>query len=160
MRRVLTGALAAVALLSGCTATTEKKDGPAEGAVRILASSELRDMEPIIERVGADIGVDVSLSYTGTLDAVDTLAEGEADHRYQAVWLSSNDYLRLRPEAARRVVSETEVMASPVAIGVKPATLGELGWQPDDVTWAQVAEAVRDDGLTYGMTDPTVSNSG
>ncbi|NUR65227.1 MAG: solute-binding protein, partial [Streptomyces sp.] len=160
MRRVLTGALAAVALLSGCTATTEKKDGPAEGAVRILASSELRDMEPIIERVGADIGVDVSLSYTGTLDAVDTLAKGEADHRYQAVWLSSNDYLRLRPEAARRVVSETEVMASPVAIGVKPATLGELGWQPDDVTWAQVAEAVRDDGLTYGMTDPTVSNSG
>ncbi|NUS27494.1 MAG: VWA domain-containing protein [Streptomyces sp.] len=160
MRRVVTGALAAVALLSGCTGTPENQDGPAEGAVRILASSELRDMEPIIERVGADIGVDVSLSYTGTLDAVDTLAEGEADHRYQAVWLSSNDYLRLRPEAARRVVSETEVMASPVAIGVKPATLGELGWQPDDVTWAQVAEAVRDDGLTYGMTDPTVSNSG
>ncbi|MFI9826548.1 substrate-binding domain-containing protein [Streptomyces sp. NPDC051913] len=160
MRRALTGTLAAVALLSGCTGTTERKDGPAEGAVRILASSELRDMEPIVERVGADIGVDVSLSYTGTLDAVDTLAKGKADHRYQAVWLSSNDYLRLRPEAARRVVSETEVMASPVAIGVKQATLGELGWQPDDVTWAQVAEAVRDDGLTYGMTDPTVSNSG
>ncbi|WP_329335326.1 VWA domain-containing protein [Streptomyces sp. NBC_00663] len=160
MRRVLMGVLAVVALLSGCTGTAEKKDGPAEGAVWILASSELRDMEPIVEQVGADIGVDVRLFYTGTLDAVDTLAKGEADHHYQAVWLSSNDYLRLRPEAARRVVSETEVMASPVAIGVKRDTLRELGWKPDDVTWAQVARAVRDDGLTYGMTDPTVSNSG
>ncbi|NNN32477.1 VWA domain-containing protein [Streptomyces sp. S3(2020)] len=162
MRRALVYVLAVTALLSGCTAAPREteKEGPGDGSLWILASSELSDMEPIVERVGADIGVDVKLFYTGTLDAVDTLAKGEADKWYQAVWLSSDDYLRLRPEAARRVVSETPVMSSPVAIGVKPATLRELGWKPDDVTWAKVAQAARDDRLTYGMTDPTVSNSG
>lgn len=161
MRRALAFLLAAVALLvgTGCTAEKQEEKKP-EGYLQILASSELRDMEPIVERIGADIGVDVRLFYMGTREATEVLATGEADKWYQAMWLSSNDYLHLRPEAARRVVSETPVMSSPVALGVKPATLRKLGWKPDDVTWAQVAQAVRDDKLTYGMTDPNSSNSG
>lgn len=160
MRRALICALAAVALLAGCTAGEEKGGGSDPDALHILASSELSDMEPILERVGADLGVPVELSYAGTLDAVDRLAKGTADGRFDAVWLSSNDYLRLRPEAARKIVSETTVMASPVALGVKPATLRELGWNPTDVTWSQVEKAVADGRLTYGMTDPSRSNSG
>jgi len=160
MRRALTCALAAVALLAGCTAGEEQAKGSDPNALHVLASSELSDMEPILERVGADLGVPVELSYAGTLDAVDRLAKGKADGRFDAVWLSSNDYLRLRPEAARKIVSETTVMASPVALGVKPATLRELGWNPADVTWSQVEKAVADGELTYGMTDPSRSNSG
>ncbi|SNX63680.1 Ca-activated chloride channel family protein [Streptomyces sp. TLI_55] len=160
MRRALTCALAAVALLAGCTAGEQKSGGSDPDALHILASSELSDMEPILERVGADLGVPVELSYAGTLDAVDRLAKGKADGRFDAVWLSSDDYLRLRPEAARKIVSETTVMASPVALGVKPATLRELGWNPADVTWSQVEKAVADGRLTYGMTDPSRSNSG
>ncbi|MDQ0599280.1 Ca-activated chloride channel family protein [Streptomyces canus] len=160
MRRALALVLAVVALLAGAGCTAEKETRRADGHLWILASSELRDMEPIVERVGADIGVDVRLFYMGTLEAADVLAKGEADQWYQAVWLSSNDSLRLRPEAARRVVSETPVMSSPVALGVRPAALRKLGGKPDDVTWARVAQAVRDDGLTYGMTDPGSSNSG
>ncbi|KUN26139.1 hypothetical protein AQJ23_13190 [Streptomyces antibioticus] len=160
MRRALTCALAAVALLAGCTAGEEEAKGSDPNALHVLASSELSDMEPILERVGADLGVPVELSYVGTLDAVDRLAKGKADGRFDAVWLSSNDYLRLRPEAARKIVSETTVMASPVALGVKPATLRELGWNPADVTWSQVEKAVADGKLTYGMTDPSRSNSG
>ncbi|MFC8346387.1 VWA domain-containing protein [Streptomyces sp. NPDC057280] len=160
MRRALTCALAAVALLAGCTTGEEEAKGSDPNALHVLASSELSDMEPVLERVGADLGVPVELSYAGTLDAVDRLAKGKADGRFDAVWLSSNDYLRLRPEAARKVVSETTVMASPVALGVKPATLRELGWKSDDVTWSQVEKAVADGKLTYGMTDPSRSNSG
>src|ERR1043165_10099944 len=96
----------------------------------------------------------------GTLDAIDLLATGKTDGQYDALWLSSNDYLRLRPDAAKKVVSETPVMSSPVAIGVKAATVRELGWKPDQVTWSQVEVAVRDGKLTYGMTDPARSNSG
>ncbi|MCW8377721.1 substrate-binding and vWA domain-containing protein [Streptomyces justiciae] len=160
MRRALICALIAVALLAGCTAGEEKGGGSDPDALHILASSELSDMEPILERVGTDLGVPVELSYAGTLDAVDRLAKGKADGRFDAVWLSSNDYLRLRPEAARKIVSETTVMASPVALGVKPATLRDLGWKPEDVTWAQVEKAIADGRLTYGMTDPSRSNSG
>ncbi|WP_405517176.1 substrate-binding and vWA domain-containing protein [Streptomyces canus] len=168
-RHALAACLAALGLLTACTAqkdgisglSTPGVPGPAEpGTLRVLASSELSDMAPVLARVEKDTGIKVRPTYIGTLDAVDMLAKGTTDGRYDALWLSSNDYLRLRPEAAAKVVSETPVMSSPVAIGVKPATMKELGWKPEDVTWSQVEQAVQDGKLTYGMTDPARSNSG
>ncbi|MEU9389325.1 VWA domain-containing protein [Streptomyces sp. NPDC048324] len=161
MRRALTAVLSAAALLTACS--TAHKDDPAApepGTLRVLASSELADMAPVLEQVRKDTGLRVRPTYMGTLDAVNLLASGRADGRYDAVWLSSDDYLRLRPEAAKKVVSETPVMSSPVAIGVRTATVRALGWQPRDVTWSQVEKAVQDGRLTYGMTDPARSNSG
>ncbi|MFI1726591.1 substrate-binding domain-containing protein [Streptomyces sp. NPDC020489] len=163
MRRALALLLATAALLTGCTA--EARDGgdsgaPEPGTLRVLASSELSDMAPVLEQVEKDTGIKVRPTYLGTLDAVDLLAKGTADERYDALWLSSNDYLRLRPEAARKVVSETPVMSSPVAIGVRQETVRRLGWKAADVTWSQVEQAVARGRLTYGMTDPSRSNSG
>ncbi|MFD5270027.1 substrate-binding domain-containing protein [Streptomyces sp. NPDC058335] len=171
MRRPLAAVLASVALLAAtaCSGPNDGKDGkdgkedasaPRPGTLRVLASSELSDMTPVFERVAKDTGVTLRPTYMGTLDAVDLLATGKADGRYDAVWLSSNDYLRLRPDAAEKVVSETPVMSSPVAIGVRTATVGKLGWKPAEVTWSQIDLAVRDGRLTYGMTDPARSNSG
>ncbi|NUT30471.1 MAG: VWA domain-containing protein [Streptomyces sp.] len=161
--RLLAAALAAVGLLTACTSphTTDKPDnGPQPGTLRVLASSELSDMTPVFDRIADDTGIKLRPTYMGTLDAVELLAKGKADGRYDALWLSSNDYLRLRPEAARKVVSETPVMSSPVAIGVRTTALGTLGWKPDAVTWSQIEQAVQDGRLTYGMTDPARSNSG
>lgn len=160
--RPLAVAVAAIALLTACTTADEPDDpaAPEPGTLRVLASSELSDMTPVLDRVEKDTGIKVRPTYMGTLDAVELLAKGEVDERYDAVWLSSNDYLRLRPDAAKKVVSETPVMSSPVAIGVKTATVLELGWQPDDVTWSRIEQAVREGKLTYGMTDPARSNSG
>lgn len=163
MRRRLT-ALAVLALLTACTAQKQPQkpaeDAPRPGTLRILASSELADMQPVLEQVRKDTGITVRPTYLGTLAAVDLLARGKVDGSYDALWLSSDDYLRLRPDAARKVVSETPIMTSPVAIGVKPATVRALGWKPDDVTWSQVDKAVAEGRLTYGMTDPARSNSG
>ncbi len=164
MRRALAGCLAALALLTACSVPGDGTDGgptpssPEPVTLRVLASSELSDMEPILERVGESTGITVELELTGTLDAVDLLEAGTDE--YDAVWLASNDSLRLRPGAAKQVVSETPVMTSPVAIGVKDATAKRLGWHPGQVTWSQVERAVADGELTYGMTDPTSSNSG
>ncbi|MGW2098563.1 substrate-binding and vWA domain-containing protein [Streptomyces olivaceoviridis] len=162
-RRSLLAVLAVAAgLLSACTTEDPKEDpnAPRPGTLRVLASSELSDMTAVFDRVRQDTGITVRPTYMGTLDAVDLLARGKADGAYDALWLSSDDYLRLRPEAARKVLSETPVMSSPVAIGVRPATVRELGWKPENVTWSQVDRAVRDGKLTYGMTDPARSNSG
>ncbi|MFI6011726.1 substrate-binding domain-containing protein [Streptomyces sp. NPDC051243] len=162
-RRLLAAALAALALLTACTsqeAGNEPDNAPQPGTLRVLASSELSDMSPVLDRIADDTGIKVRPTYMGTLDAVELLAKGKADGQYDALWLSSNDYLRLRPEAAKKVVSETPVMSSPVAIGVRTTALGTLGWKPDDVTWSQVEQAVQDGRLTYGMTDPARSNSG
>ncbi|MET9890702.1 VWA domain-containing protein [Streptomyces sp. NPDC006465] len=167
MRTVRRTACAVVALLAvtACTAgQEEQKPGdaaaPEPGTLRVLASSELSDMKPVLETIRRDTGITVEPTYMGTLAAVDLIARGTADDRFDALWLSSNAFLHLRPDAARKVVSETPVMSSPVAIGVKPATVSGLGWKPDDVTWSQVEKAVTDGKLTYGMTDPARSNSG
>ncbi|MER5381008.1 VWA domain-containing protein [Streptomyces sp. NPDC002688] len=167
MRTVRRTACAVVALLAvtACTAgQEEQKPGdaaaPEPGTLRVLASSELSDMKPVLETIRRDTGITVEPTYMGTLAAVDLIARGAADDRFDALWLSSNAFLHLRPDAAGKVVSETPVMSSPVAIGVKPATMSGLGWKPDDVTWSQVEKAVTDGKLTYGMTDPARSNSG
>ncbi|MEU9187889.1 substrate-binding and VWA domain-containing protein [Streptomyces sp. NPDC048484] len=160
------GAVAAVALAlvtAGCTSAAEQPgpaNGPEPGTLRILASSELADMKGVLDQVREDTGIEVRPTYMGTLDAVGLLAAGKAKGAYDAIWLSSNDYLRLDPAAARQVVSQTPVMTSPLAIGVKAATVRQLGWKPQDVTWADIEEAVRGGGLTYGMTDPSRSHSG
>lgn len=157
---------AAALLATACTATDPAAPDPAEatayvpGTLRVLASSELADMKPVLAQVEKATGIKVRPTYLGTLDAVDLLGEQRAKGSYDAVWLSSNDYLRLRPEAAKQVVSETPVMSSPVAIGVRNETVAELGWKPADVTWSDVEKAVADGTLAYGMTDPTRSHSG
>lgn len=162
-------ATALIAPLAACT--TDRDDGrdtgrggddgrPRTGTVRVLASSELSDMEPLLEKAREATGITVRPTWAGTLDAVERLASGKADGAFDAVWLSSNDYLRLDPDAARRIASETPLMASPVALGVRPETVRRLGWDAGAVSWAQVHRAVAAGDLTYGMTDPSRSNSG
>ncbi|WP_062640740.1 vWA domain-containing protein [Streptomyces maremycinicus] len=162
MRRSLLASTALALLLTACSAPSdaEDPDAPEPGTLRILASSELSDMAPVLERVRKDTGVRVRPTYLGTLDAVNLLAKGGTDGKYDAVWLSSDDYLRLRPDAAKKVVSETPIMSSPVALGVKTAELASLGWANGRVTWSQIEQAVQDGRLTYGMTDPARSHSG
>nr|WTB33276.1 substrate-binding and VWA domain-containing protein [Streptomyces sp. NBC_00830] len=170
MSRTLASLLAAAVLvpLAACSATDDpaasgkkKDDGaPRSGTLRVLASSELADMKPLLEQARKATGITVRPTWTGTLDAVEQLGSGKADGAYDAVWLSSDDYLRLHPDAAKRITSETPLMTSPVALGVKPSAVKRLGWDPSDVTWTQVHQAVADGRLTYGMTDPARSNSG
>ncbi|CAM5264582.1 VWA domain-containing protein [Streptomyces spiroverticillatus] len=162
LRRAL--ALLGVALLVGaCGETPEPPNADTEyraGTLRVLASSELADVQTVLTQAHRETGVEVRFTWAGTLDAVEEIASGRADGRFDAVWLSSNDYLRLRPEAAGKLTSETTLMTSPVAIGVKPESMRELGWSPGKVTWADVHRAVVSGRLTYAMTDPLRSNSG
>ncbi|MFJ9107077.1 substrate-binding domain-containing protein [Streptomyces sp. NPDC102283] len=171
LRRAFLPLLAAALIAPLAACTTDRDDGrdtgrggddgrPRTGTVRVLASSELSDMEPLLEKAREATGITVRPTWAGTLDAVERLASGKADGAFDAVWLSSNDYLRLDPEAARRIASETPLMASPVALGVRPAAVRRLGWDAGTVSWAQVHRAVAAGDLTYGMTDPSRSNSG
>lgn len=172
--RLRAAALLVVGALAAATACTSGGSGsggasPAadgagtayhKGTLRVLASSELSDMKGILEAARKKTGVKVEATYSGTLDAAKLVASGRAAGRYDAIWLSSNDYLRLQPGTASKITNETPIMSSPVAIGVKKATVAALGWKPDQVTWSDVYDAVRSGRLTYGMTDPARSNSG
>ncbi|WP_199807969.1 VWA domain-containing protein [Streptomyces sp. NRRL S-350] len=170
-RSPLVAALAAVLVAvtacasGGGRSGPKPTDPPAEtarpGVLRVLAGSELQDLAPILEDARKATGVTVQFAWTGTLDGADTVSAGRADGRYDAVWFPSDQYLRLDPVGKSKVLSETPVMVSPVAIGVRSSTLADLGWgDGSKVTWAQVGDAAAAGRLTYGMADPSRSNSG
>ncbi|MGW4896739.1 extracellular solute-binding protein [Kitasatospora sp. NPDC004240] len=158
--------LTAVACTSDGGGTTPRpSDPPATtaqaGVLRVLAGSELQDMAPVLEEAQKATGVTVQFAWTGSLDGADAVSTGKADGRYDAVWFPSNKYLRLDEAGRPRLLSETPIAVSPVAVGVRSSTLGELGWgDGSKVTWAQLAEAASAGRLSYGMADPSRSNSG
>ncbi|MFI9272384.1 VWA domain-containing protein [Kitasatospora sp. NPDC052896] len=155
-----------LAVTAGCDSAHPRPtpgDSPSAGppvTLRVLAGSELQDMAPVLDDARKATGVTVQLSYSGTLDGAQTVTSGKADGSYDALWFPSNRYLRLDPAGAGKLLSETPIMVSPVAIGVRSSQLTALGWDPAKVTWSQIGDAVTAQKLTFGMTDPSRSNSG
>ncbi|MDE3720135.1 VWA domain-containing protein [Nocardiopsis sp. N85] len=147
-------ALAVALAVSGCDGTEER------ATLRVLAGSELVDMEPLLTEAAERTGVTVEMEYTGTLDGLARIASGDGGD-FDAVWFASNRYLHLHDDGRERVRTETSIMLSPVVLGVRGSRADDLGWaEGTEVTWSDVADAVRDAEFTYGMTNPGASNSG
>ncbi|MEJ3659078.1 substrate-binding domain-containing protein [Actinomycetes bacterium KLBMP 9759] len=164
MRRVLASAAVLAVVLVGCqsapSGSTAGPRDPEPGLLRVLAGSELADMAPILDEAAEATGVHVDLQFAGTLDGAETVASGAAALSYDAVWFSSNRYLALRPEAQAKLGTATEIMSSPVVLGLRRSVAQQLGWIGRPVTWSEIAEAAGAKRFTYGMTDPSASNSG
>lgn len=153
----------AFALVAACSpgpdSTSAGKDGalPAN-AFTILAGSELKDVDA---QLGEDIrratGIDVRFRYAGTLDAIDRLNAGES---FDAVWVSHGKYLAMNPELKSRIAAQEKIMLSPVILGVKRSKAEALGWDRNDPTWKDIADAASAGTFTFGMTNPTASNTG
>ncbi|MEV4014234.1 VWA domain-containing protein [Nonomuraea angiospora] len=146
------------ALLAGCGGGEEPADAP--DVLRVLAGSEIKDLEPLLRRAEAEAGVKVRLTYSGTLDGAEQVASGRADGRLDAVWFSSNRYLSLIDGAQARLSTQSKIMISPVVLGLKPAKARELGWDGKQVTWADIARAAKEGRFGFAMTNPASSNSG
>ncbi|MFC0113401.1 vWA domain-containing protein [Kibdelosporangium aridum] len=159
MKKLIVAGL--VLALAGCDSSTPSSQplGPPEpGVLRVLAGSELADMQPILDEAAKATGVEVKFTFSGTIEGADTLA-GSAG-QFDAVWFSSNRYLQTRPEASKRLGNQVKIMNSPVVLGLTKDAVTRLGWDGKRVTWAEIAEAAGNKAFTYGMTDPSASNSG
>jgi Ca-activated chloride channel family protein len=64
------------------------------------------------------------------------------------------------PGASKRLGASTKIMASPVVLGVRRPLARKLGWDKKAPTWRDIAKAAEAKKFTYGMTDPSASNSG
>ena len=151
-------ALAAACSPGSNNASTGDDDALPANAFTILAGSELKDVDA---QLGEDIrkatGIDVRFSYAGTLDAIDRLNAGES---FDAVWVSHGKYLAMNPQLKSRIAAQEKIMLSPVILGVKRSKAEALGWDRNDPTWKDIADAAGAGAFTFGMTNPTASNTG
>ncbi|QYN36564.1 VWA domain-containing protein [Pseudonocardia sp. DSM 110487] len=166
MKRIAAAATAVLALVAGCgggeTAGAGPIMGPSDAPVtlRVLAGSELLDLEPVLTQAGEATDVRIQLEPIGTLDGAEAVASGAAETDHDAIWFSSNRYLALQPGAQARLGTAIDIMSSPVVLGLRRPVAERLGWVGRPVTWAEIAAAAGARQFTYGMTDPSASNSG
>jgi Ca-activated chloride channel homolog len=167
VRRIAATAAAVLTLVAGCggdggDSGRRLEVGPQNAAVtlRVLAGSELLDLEPVLTEAAAATGVRIELDPVGTLDGAEAVVSGAAEADHDAIWFSSNRYLALQPGAQARLGTATDIMSSPVVLGLRRSVAERLGWVGRPVTWAEIAAAAGARRFTYGMTDPSASNSG
>jgi len=155
LTRLLAVLCVAVALLPACSATR-----PEPVTLRVLASSELADLAPVLADMRADTGVELQLDLRGTVDAANALTPG--DYRHDLAWLSSDRYFQLKLMKSGYTGSKplsTPIMLSPVVIGVNHATAERLR-ASGPVSWADIADRAAAGELRFAMTDPRRTNSG
>jgi len=156
-------AAAALACAAGCNRGAESANdagaaSPASTSGRpftILAGSELKDLEPALVAAGRGVGVDVKLSYAGTLDIVERINAGE---KFDAILPPNGAYPALA--LTTKPLARDKLFYSRVALGVKQAKLNELGWEGKAPSWADIAKAAGAGKLRYAMTNPASSNTG
>lgn len=124
----------------------------------VLAGSELRDLEPLFDQIRRETGVQLEMTYIGTLDGAEALMAGEET---DLAWFSHGKYLTLLQGTSSRVVAQEKIMLSPVILGVKESKARAFGWVDNpDVTWRDIAAKAESGELRYAMTNPASSNSG
>ena len=134
--------------------TASQTAGPTP-ALRILAGSELKDLEPDILSAARSAGVTITLSYAGTLEMVDRANDGEP---IDALLPPNGAYPSLALK--RKPVAKEKLFYSRVALGVKQSKAHTLGWDRATPTWSDITQAVKDGTFAYAMTNPTSSNTG
>ncbi len=153
----------ALGVMAACSSGSDSAAGDDDAArsanaFTILAGSELKDVDAQLgEQIRKATGIDVQFSYEGTLDAIDRLNAGE---QFDAVWVSHGKYLAMNPDLKARIAAQEKIMLSPVILGVKRSRAEALGWDRNDPTWKEIADAASSGKFTFGMTNPTSSNTG
>jgi Ca-activated chloride channel homolog len=75
--------------------------------LRILGSTDLKDMEEVMAEASRATNVKVEISYVGSPVGAQMVAAGQTDGKFDALWFASNAYLPLQPGAIDKVATST-----------------------------------------------------
>jgi Ca-activated chloride channel family protein len=163
-RRLLL-ALGLTALLAACGRPEPPGPAPAGRAagaepLRVLATSDLRDLEPLAAQIEAATGVPVKFRFGGTMESTQAVLEGRAEA--DAAWFANAKYLLSDAAGQSRVKLQEKIMLSPIAVGVSESEAARFGWDKPGtrLTWADLARHARDGRLQYALANPATSNQG
>ncbi len=161
------GAAALAVLLAACGKKDEAA-GPGQAAApqgavfQVLATTDLRDAQPLEAMVEKATGVKLRFTYGGTMESTEAVLTGRTEA--QAAWFANAKYLLSDPQGQSRVKLQEKIMLSPIALGVSQSTAKRLGWDDpkaaEQVTWRAIAQAAAQGKLTYALSNPATSNQG
>lgn len=164
MRRTL--CILALSLLAACG---KKQDSPAPAAaqapasagpaLQVLATSDLKDIEPLAAQIKAATGVEVSFRFGGTMESTQEVLSGSpAD----VAWFANAKYLLSDAAGQGKVKLQEKIMLSPMAVGVSKSDAAKNGWDRPDakLTWADITRAAKQGKLQYALSNPATSNQG
>lgn len=162
MRRTL--CVIALSLLAACGKKAEEPVAaapPAEATapLQVLATSDLKDIEPLAAKIRAATGVDVRFRFGGTMESTQEVLSGsQAD----AAWFANAKYLLSDAAGQGKVKLQEKIMLSPIAVGVSKSDAARNGWDRPDtrMTWADIARAAKAGKLQYALSNPATSNQG
>lgn len=150
----------AVTLIISCGEKKEDKtQTKAAPALTIVSGSENEGLEPLVKQFAAKEGVNIQITYQGSVDMTLALTEQGANIPFDAIWPANSLWITLGDQ--HKVVKYAEsIMRSPVILGVKKSVAERLGWIGKDLTTADILEATESGKLRFAMTSATQSNSG
>ena len=136
------------------SATSEGEN--VERSLRIISSTENKDLEPIIKESETKHEMNIEIEYAGTLEMMDLLNNG-AD--YDAVWASNSIWLYMLEDTVK--LSETKSTSiNPIIFAVKNSKATELNFIGRDIFTQEIVDAIRNNQLKFSMSNPTQTNSG
>jgi Ca-activated chloride channel homolog len=169
MNKLLKTLLVSV-VLTALAACGKEESAPAKPVVaapevtifKVLATSDLRDAQPLEAMVEKATGVKLKFSYGGTMESTEAVLTGKTDAH--AAWFANAKYLLSDPQGQSRVKLQEKIMLSPIAVGVNESAARALGWNDPavaaTVTWKTLTEASRTGKLRYALSNPATSNQG
>jgi Ca-activated chloride channel homolog len=140
-------------------ATATAPDATAQNILNVLATSDLRDAQPLEEMVKKATGVTLKFTFGGTMESTEQVLTGKT--KADAAWFANAKYLLSDPAGQARVKLQEKIMLSPIVVGVNESDVAKLGWtDASKVTWKSVTEAAKSGKLKYALSNPATSNQG
>ncbi|MBC7958047.1 MAG: substrate-binding domain-containing protein [Cytophagales bacterium] len=154
----------AVLLVAACS--KKEADAPPPAADKpvfsVLATSDLKDAQPLEAMVEKATGVKLRFTFGGTMESTEAVLSGNTPAH--AAWFANAKYLLSDPAGQSRVKLQDKIMLSPITVGVSQTTAKRLGW--DDpavaakVSWKEITKAASEGKLNYALSNPATSNQG
>jgi Ca-activated chloride channel family protein len=135
---------------------------PAAPALQVLATTDLRDIEPLQQMVLKATGVNLQFRFGGTMESTEAVLNGQSGA--DLAWFANAKYLLSDAQGQSRVKLQEKIMLSPIALGLSESAARQLGWDRPEraakVTWKDIADAAKAGKLSYALSNPATSNQG
>jgi Ca-activated chloride channel homolog len=170
MRRALL--LLSFSLLAACGKAPESSSPATQAApeatggspLQVLATSDLKDLEPLAAQIKSATGVDVQFRFGGTMESTQEVLSGDSGGKPKpdVAWFANAKYLLSDAAGQGRVKVQEKIMLSPIAVGVSKSDAARHGWDKPEakLTWADIARAAKEGKLQYALSNPATSNQG